>query len=592
MSCGFWLIVLIQLILLLSLNGIALKIWCNSNDIDLYYSENGIKWTNTHHGQTLQSKIEIGKRRLVDTIHVGVAPKAKLRFIGKSKLDCKVIYGNMDVNDNPDELWIKRKGIIIDVPHEGGHSSYELIDVFDFIYMYDDNYYHDGPITFRNGKDELKSQDTPVKYDASTNYVDEYMSRPENIYPLGGIQYVSKDNSKEYEIIRIRMTVQLDKFEGNEKDEVNIFGISGKHKEINSKECWPCISIQYFDESKKEFHINIHFGGIKFNNRIELSKEKVITINICTKINIIFVEFDYDVQDSELYKEAEQFLNKKLIIWIGEKIKHWTYSSTLEDLAENIIYNGGLLESLDPVFEGFITDLKIDSITQKQLPYQMHKMHRKKDMSMQTDLVKTDDVKTQTINGISDTYQATQTIPSEFMELNEMGIQANTDPNAKDTETSNTENENEHNMNPTQNNDSNKNSNTKLYIIIICSTVGNVLLLFSICIIMTFRCNKSTEKILSKSNTKAQITKKVDSSLKNNIIPGIAVIENPGSKIPSPPPPIYMKDYIDSPRIKQYYKTPKYKKDTPRYLDRESSPPMNMNNHGTTQQNGEHVTYS
>ena len=724
MSRGVWFILLIQLILVVQLNGIQLEIQCDTNDVHIFYSRDGIKWENTHHGRALQLKNEVGEGQLKDTIQIEVAPASKLRFFIPirhpkplliNRVKCVVNDGNTwspsNEDNSHDGLWIKKeKSVGVIKFFQPPNSNF---DVFDFICMYDENYYNPGPIYFKNGRDDLQLQDEPVKH------IDEYMKGPENIYPLGGIKYVSKDytDSNEYDIIRIEMKVKLDNFQRH-LDEVNIFGISSKHRDIKPKECWPCIAVDYHGSERNQYRINVHFGSIIVGRIIELGKKMDIAINIHTKINIITVEFDGDMQNPKLYKykEAEQFLNKNLIIWIGEKINQkvpWMGS----------IYKFVFAVGKPPECEGSITELKIQNIKQKQLPYigiykkqdvSIEKINNVREMHTQTEVKKYKENKIQTIfHGISDTNRETQTeidsqddpyiqtsnekhdinqdvqtlqtglkkfkdkkkkkklkeyqttydqndankritktqsisnestdefdekdadtddevisdyaendsseddaMSSQEMETQSSSIdddnqksQINVDDsqsdwNKKDIKTSNNEDKNKHDMNSSkqkheseskQNNDSNKDSNTKLHVIIISSTVGIVVLLFVIFIVMTCRRNKLSKNMLSKTQGKTATTKKIDSSLENNIIPDIAVIKNPGSKIP-PPPPIYMNDYIDSPRIKQFYKTPKYKQESHIKLNQEIKipppPPINMDNYNTTQQNGEHTTYS
>ena len=567
---------LIKLVLFLQINSKDIKIWCNSDYIELLYSDDGITWVNTNRGQSIQTPNKEFTGALTDGIFVSVSSQSKLKFVGKD-IDCKItddnkVYYSQSIND---KTWIYHGTIIF-----GENRQFH---VWEYICHFRKQYYKYDKIKITNDLEKEKFHD-----------LNEYTHYSPNLYALGGIIYEAGNGvyqSNGYEMIRIQMKIKQDKI-NLEKNAgyLNVFSISNVI-DINNdhkwkRKCWPCLVI-FYDKSKNWFRLLVNFGGTQFFGRImEFGIEIDITINIYTSINIISVKFDKNHEETRQYelKVMQEMLEKKLVIWIGNRY--------------------------DWPLKGYIRELSVYKAKEERLPDEFNSKNLKTSSTQTERLNEMHDRDVQTIQGISDIHEETQTniitvdnqetqviiykkdtdIQTMQSEHNDMEAQTSNDeqndtndsddkkPNVSSTESGSNGNDN-----------SNKDSNTKTQVIIICLTVGIIVTILNIFIIMTFRRKILKKNTTSKTKNIKKSKKKVESSLQNNIVLSeVAVTKE--AKIPAP---IYMNDYIDEPRINQLYKTPKYQKETTKHLNAASpSPPINTNNSDTSHQKGEHETNS
>ena len=366
-----------------------------------------------------------------------------------------------------------------------------------------------------------------IQFDA--NVVTKYFNK---YYALGRIVNFKDDNV--HKMISIQMKIKVNYIVGNAGDNCMIFALSNKNYyeyQTSDETFLPHIYVEIIDESAGEFNIIVIFGSKKFAVKGTLENEILVKINMYPMNSMYAVKFNHD-PNSVYYRWEKDYLffEEFLTLWIGQDI-----SSP----------DAGAIR-------GYISELKIKD---KILPCGLKEYQS---------------------NGCQTNVATNNAEIQATMDAKEMHVQ--TDANSRTTTP-----ESEPTTNNNSKNDSNK---SRLHIIIICSTIGIILSLLSIFIIMTCRRKNGIENIKSKeTNIQGSSTKKVHLASQNKAFPDNNIdinIDLP--KIPPPPPPIFMNDYIDSPKIKQFYKTPQYKQETSQPITREGRnstkipppPPMNI----------------
>ena len=540
-------------LLLLKGNKINVNIWCQSNDVRISNSKDGF-----------QFKSLIDRDHSSDVIIIPQVPLfSKLKFIVPSNIDWSKCTVENEEDKKLSETNQKKHWRFVNY-----HDFEKKYEVWEYLSIRIGNYFNGGKIEF------------------NTNYVKKLHHK--EYFELGRIINV-RDYNK-HKMISIQMNIKINEIKGNIGNYCMIFALSNQnYYEVKAAfgTFLPRIYVEIIDKSFQEFNIIVMFDSKQFIVKGTLENEIYVRINMYPMNGMYAVKFNHNPNPPLYYRWEKQdlFFEELLTIWIGQQVI---------DKIGNINIQAGI--------DGYITDLKIKD---KILPCGLNEYQSNgcqtntiinTDQKIQTIDTETHDVKIQTIQ--------TETHEMDIQTSNDLEMIGN-DPIISDnihTESSKDDIKHSHtniqtNANPrtttaesesTPNNDSKNHSNKSgLHIIIICSTVGIIISLLTIFIIMTCRRKKIMAKISSKkTNIEASSTKKVDS-----VSDKIIHVNTDLPKIPPPPPQIFMNDYIDSPRIKQFYKTPQYKQQRSRkskissqQITREGKkstnipppPPMNM----------------